>query len=297
MRRFAAIIGLLAACGGEPEPDRPIQRDPTARARSRADRRDPAIDSSLDLERSFVGVIAAAESADIVPRVAGVVAVVHVRAGDRVSAGQVVAELDPRPLEEEVRAAEAAAGRARAELRKASIDVEDARRRVALANRAVAAGLSPASELDEARLQVQRALAAQQAASQEVKVALSQASTARGHLAHTRLTAPFDGTVALRLRDAGATVDPTTPIVKIVKLGQLRLRFAVPPRRARTLTPGTAVTATVDTIESPLAATIRQVSPGLDPASELIIVEAELAVDSNVAAALRPGLAAAVSRQ
>jgi hypothetical protein len=80
-----------------------------------------------------------------------------------------------------------------------------------------------------------------------------------------------------------------------IKLGPLRLRFAVPPHRARTLTPGTPVTATVDTIGSPVAATIRRVSQVLDPASELIIVEAGLAVDPAVAAELRPGLAAAVS--
>jgi len=36
------------------------------------------------------------------------------------------------------------------------------------------------------------------------------------------------------------------------------------------------------------------VSPALDPASDLIIVEAELAVDPAVAADLRPGLAAEV---
>jgi len=241
-----------------------------------------------------VGVIAAAESADVVPRFAGVLSAVHVRPGDRVSAGQVVAELDPRPLEEEMRAAEAAAQRAQAEVRKAHVDVEDARRRLTLQKGAVASGLSPASALEEARLAVERARAAEQSAAQDAKMARSRANTARDHLAETRLAAPFDGTVALRFRDAGATIEARTPIVKIVKQGELRLRFAVPPQRARDLPPGTAVTATVETIATPIAATVRRVSPALDPASELILIEAELTLDTATAADLRPGLGAAV---
>ena len=125
-------------------------------------------------------------------------------------------------------------------------------------------------------------------------MARSGANTQRSHLVQTKLAAPFDGTVALRFRDAGATVEAGTPVLKVVKLGQLRLRFAVPPPRAREFGPGTRVTATIDTVASPVPAIIRHVSPSLDPASELIIVEAELALDDAVAAELRPGLAALV---
>ena len=291
MKRFVLAIALTS-CG--PDADLAPHRDlpaPPGPARPSEPAR-PRAEAPPD--RGFVGVIAAAESADVVPRFAGVLSAVHVRPGDRVSAGQVVAELDPRPLEEEMRAAEAAAQRAQAEVRKAHVDVEDARRRLTLQKGAVASGLSPASALEEARLAVERARAAEQSAAQDAKMARSRANTARDHLAETRLAAPFDGTVALRFRDAGATIEARTPIVKIVKQGELRLRFAVPPQRARDLPPGTAVTATVETIATPIAATVRRVSPALDPASELILIEAELTLDTATAADLRPGLGAAV---
>jgi RND family efflux transporter MFP subunit len=219
---------------------------------------------------------------------------VHVRAGDRVAAGQVVAELDPGQVEEEVRGAEAAARRAEAEVRKARVDVEDERRKLALQRRAVQSGVAPVSAVEEAELAVKRAVAARESAAQDAMAARSRAKTARGRLGDTRLAAPFDGTVALRFRDAGAIVEASAPIMKIVKQGPLRLRFAVPPRRALALSPGSGVVAAVDTIASPVRATIRRVSPALDPASEMIIVEAELAVDPGVAADLRPGLAAQV---
>ena len=83
------------------------------------------------------------------------------------------------------------------------------------------------------------------------------------------------------------------PVVRIVGHAGLRLRFAVPPERAGGFAPGTAVTATIDTVATEVAATIEQVSPALDPASGLVLIEAALPNDPT-AAALRPGLAARV---
>jgi membrane fusion protein, multidrug efflux system len=289
VRRLVLALAL-AACGGDPAPPGPRDGAPPAQPP-----RPPAGPADDAAQRGFVGVIAAAQSADVVPRFAGVLAAVHVRPGDRVTAGQVVAELDPRPVEEDVRAAEATARQAAAEVRKAQVDVADARRKLALERRAAASGVSAATAVEEARLGLDRARAAVQSAEQEARAARSRANTAKSHLAETRLTAPFDGIVALRFRDAGAPVDASVPILKVVKLGELRLRFAVPPQRARALKPGMPVTAAVDTVESPIAAVIRQVSPALDPASELILVEAELTAGSDAAAELRPGLGARVA--
>jgi len=296
-------IGLavaVAACGGDREPPAPAEAPPRGQVHAPA-RPTPGPGQvadtgagAADAERGFIGVIAAAQSADVVPRFAGVLASVSVRPGDRVTAGQVVAEIDPRPVEEDVRAAEATARRAAADVRKAEVDVADARRKLALEKRAAASGVSAAASVDEARLGLDRARAAAQSAAQEASAARSRANSARSHLAETHLKAPFDGTVALRFRDAGAIVDPSSPIVKVVKNGELRLRFAVPPQRARALRPGMAVTAAVDTVQSPVAAVIRQVSPALDPASELILVEAELAAGGDDAGELRPGLGARV---
>ncbi|MCX5742059.1 MAG: biotin/lipoyl-binding protein, partial [Proteobacteria bacterium] len=58
----------------------------------------------------LIGVLTAAESVDIAPRVAGVILKVNVAAGDPIVAGQVIVEMDPMQLQEELRAAEAALG-------------------------------------------------------------------------------------------------------------------------------------------------------------------------------------------
>lgn len=276
------LLLFLAACGGGNEP-RPL---PSARDAGVSVERPP-----VDAAPGFVGVIAAAESVDIAPRFQGVIASVRVRPGDKVTAGQVIAEMDQKSMLEELRAAEAALGAAMAARRQAEVDVEDAKRKAQLEADAAAKGISSTSVAEEAKLAVKRAEAAAQRAVSLVAAETSKVQTARDHLTDNVLKAKFDGTVAMRFRDPGSTVAPGAAIVRIVGRGGPRLRFAVPPERARTLTLGSKVTASVDTIGTPVTAVVQQVSPALDPASGMILVEAEIEAPT---AELRPGLAATV---
>jgi len=254
----------------------------------------PATADAATTAPSFVGVITAADSVDIAPRFQGVVATIQVRVGDAVTEGQVVAEMDQKSMQEELRAAEAALGAAAAARRQADVDLEDARRKLQLETKAVAQGVSPSVNVDEAKLAVKRAQATVQKASSTVAAESSHVQTARDHVTDTALRAPSSGTVAMRFKDPGATVASGAPILRIVGQGALRLRFALPPDRAQVVIPGTTVHATIDTIAHPVAAVVRQVSPTIDPASGMIIVEAELASDPAVTSQLRPGLAATV---
>ncbi len=239
----------------------------------------------------FIGVVAAAESVDIAPRFQGVIAKIRVRPGDQVTTGQIIAEMDQKSMQEELRAAQAAFGAAAAARRQAEVDVEDARRKAKLEAEAAAKGISSTSVADEARLAVKRAEAAAQRATSMVAAESSHVQTARDHLTDNVLRAKFDGTIAMRFRDDGATVPAGGAIVRIVGRGGPRLRFAVPPARARAFVLGTRVSATIETIAKPVSAVIEQVSPALDPASGMILVEAEIDAPSTE---LRPGLAATV---
>lgn len=248
------------------------------------------------VEPPYIGVIAASESVDIAPRFEGVVAKISVRVGDQVTAGQVVAEMDPKSMQEEQRAVEAAVGAAQAAYRQAAVDLEDAKRRRALEEHGVQQGITATTVLEEAKLAVKRSEAALEKARSTVAAESSRLETARTHVTDTALRAPSNGTVALRFRDAGATVAAGAPILRIVEKGELRLRFAVPPDHARELAANTKLATRVDTIATPVTAIVRQVAPTIDPASGMIIVEAELAPEADIAAQLRPGLAAWVPR-
>ena len=287
---LALVVAGAGGGGGGASAPAPRER-PAADAASVSAPHDAAV--APEVQRDFVGVLVAAESVDIAPRFEAVVARVAVRAGDRIAAGQLVAELDPSPLEEELRAADASQRASVAAQRQADVDVAEATRRLELEKDSVAAGASPRQNVETAELALARARAARERARSLVAEARSRAETTRARLADATLRAPFAGTVALRFKDAGATVGPGTPIVRIVGEEGLRLRFAVPPARMHELAPGKEVEATVDTVARPLVAVVRQVSPALDPASGLIVVEAELGVTSD-GDGLRPGLAARV---
>jgi RND family efflux transporter MFP subunit len=280
--RFALILFALGvACGGSGEPPGPAP----------APHPEPPRDAAVaDAQTRFVGVLAAAESVDLAPRVAGTIAKVHVGAGDVVAAGQIVASMDPAQLRDELRAAEASLAAASAASRSAGVDVEDARRKVALETRAVADGVSPGQLLEEVRMGLRRAEAALQRAISTQAVEAARAQTARDHLADAELRAPFAGTIEKRYRDAGNRVEAGAPIVRIVGHGGMRLRFAVPLQLVPLVRVSTRVTATVDTLPAPVTAVVTQVSPTLDPSSGLIFVEAQL-VDQP-AGELRYGLAA-----
>jgi len=280
------LLVVFVACGGSGE-RAPVPRDATI-----ATAHDAAPDAA---HRGFVGVIAAAEAADVAPRFEGVIARVHVRAGDQLRADELVAEMDPAPLRDELRTAQAALATADAATRQAAVDVDGARAQVEIERVAVAVGTSPKQTLEQAELALKRAEAAAQRAASTAAAERSRVSTARSRLSDTALRAPFAGTVAMRYHDAGSTVPAGTPIVRLVAMGALRLRFAVPPERAAGLVAGVIVTASIETVATVVPATIRQVSPALDPASGMVIFEAEISPDPDLFASLRPGLAASVS--
>jgi RND family efflux transporter MFP subunit len=278
------VLVVLVACSGDAPPG---VVDPPPRA--------PPRDAAVTVDApppSFVGVLTASQSVDIAPRVAGMIKDVRVGLGDRVAEGQVVVEMDPVQLREELRAAEAAHAAAIAGLRQAQVDLEDARRKLALETKAVERGVSPTQNVDEARLGVRRAEAAVERARSTQAAEAARAATTREHVANASLRAPFAGTVALRTRDPGNRVEAGQTIVRIVGHGGMRLRLALPPQLARDVAIGTIVMASIETVDRPIPATIKQIAPNLDPASGMIFVEAEL--DRADADSLQAGLGARV---
>ena len=279
-----AVAVIVTACGEDRPAAPPVRRDAGSAAH--------VVAPDAAVTRGYIGVITAAESVDIAPRFQGVIASVDVRPGDSVTAGQIVAEMDQKSMEEELRAAKAALGSANAAERQAEVDVADAKRKLRLETRALAEGISPRSAVDEAKMGVERAYAAAAQAASTVAQEKSHVQTAQDHLNDLALRAPADGTVAMRFKDPGSTVEAGTAILRVVGKGGLRLKFAVPPEQAGKLAPGGTVHAEVETVATPVTATIRQVSPALDPSSGMIIVEAELAGPAASDGTLRPGLAA-----
>lgn len=277
---------VLAMLGCNAEPQKILPTEPTPAAA-----RDAAVVDAGPTE--FVGVLAAAQTVSIVPRVAGLLSKVHVGVGDEVVVDEVVAEMDPVQMQEELRAAEAALKAASSAVKGAQVEVEGAQRKLEVETEGFKKGISTAQEVAEAELNLKRmkAILEQKRSARNVEDARVQ--TVRANVTDTRLRAPFAGTIAERYRDAGNRVEAGQPIVKIVGHGSMRLRFGVPPQVARSIPVGTKVTATIDTIATPVSATVKQIPPAADVASGLIFIEAEL---EGAPKDVRPGLGATVKR-
>lgn len=162
------------------------------------------------------------------PLVAGVLTAVPVRAGESVQAGAVLARVDAAPLEDALRAAEAAGRRAAAE--------SDFRRRAASRTRALFdKGVSSRQEAE-----------ADDAAAVAADSALAEASAAlagaRRRRAWAEVKAPFEGVVVRVLRRSGEVVDgtPATPVVELASTEHAQVAADATAEVLARLAPGQA---------------------------------------------------------
>src|SRR2546425_95077 len=141
--------------------------------------------------------------ATLAPMVAGLLLAVPVREGQSVRAGEILARVEGAPLDDALRAAEAAERRADAE---AAFRKSVAARTRSLLDKGVASRQD--AEADEA------AAVSADAAQAEASSALA---TARRRRDWAELRAPFDGVVVRVFRRPGESVDgtPATPVIQV----------------------------------------------------------------------------------
>jgi multidrug efflux system membrane fusion protein len=156
-----------------------------------------------------LGLVAASKTVIIRPRVDGTIDRVAFTEGDELAAGALIAQLDPRPYQAVLDQALARKASDEATLANARLDL---RRSTQLASNQFAA---------QQTVDTRAATVAQMEAN--IKGDEASVSAARLNLEFTRITAPFDGRVGLRLVDPGNFVraaDNTSP--GIVSLSQIR---------------------------------------------------------------------------
>lgn len=142
--------------------------------------------------------------------VGGTVKTVNVSAGDRVDKGQLIASLDDATLRNSYDIAKAALDQAQ--------DVYDRMKQLHEAN----------SLSDMKWVEVENTL----------KSAQSAEAIARKALADGNIYAPFSGYVTEKFVDAGMTVAPTVPVVKIVTINPAKVSVSVQEGEIGSISPG-----------------------------------------------------------
>ena len=141
---------------------------------------------------------------------------VRVNVGDKVSKGDVLAVLDKRTYELNVKAAEAALGRTRAELKNSRNDLKRLERIAKMD-----AGAVSERRLDNAK-------ARYSSAEQEVEYTISQLNLAKRDLEKTVLYAPFDGHIAERLVEPFYEVARGQRLFDIYMEGAMEAAVSIP---------------------------------------------------------------------
>jgi len=200
-----AFATLLAACQAQTAPtsrvERPVQIE-----------RVSLVDD--DAGREFVGVVRARYETDLGFRVAGKIVKRLVNVGDRVHAGDVVAELDPQDLKLQAESAQAELAAATSSLAQASSDAE---RYATLKSR----GFAAIADFDRKQVARDEAAGRLERARRALDIAQHQ-------LGYASLRADADGVITATLAEAGQVVAVGQGVLRLAHRGDKEAVIALP---------------------------------------------------------------------
>src|SRR5262249_13208859 len=158
---------------------------------------------------------------------------VYVHLGDHLKLGDAIAKIESYALTQQLDMAEASLRSTQAEARSAEGELKDAEvrynARARLFNPAPGRpGLISKEELATATVQVERARTTLEVARARVAEQMARVRQTKASLANTVIKAPFEGTVAARYLDPGATIHAETPVINMMRSDDLWVRFAAP---------------------------------------------------------------------
>jgi RND family efflux transporter MFP subunit len=238
------------------------------------------------------GNIQAVTEAPILARAEGFIQRRYVDIGDKVNAGQLLADIQAPELDQQVVQARAAVQQTQADLERATAALEQGKANEQLAKVTASRwdnlskkGVVSRQENDQYQAQylaqsanvraLDRAVAAAKG-----NVAASQANVARlGELqSYLQVRAPFAGVITLRNIDVGALVNTgSTLLFRIAQTNPLRTYVNVPQVDAPEVRVGqTATLSTADLPDRKFNGVVTRTANALDPASRTLLVEIQV---------------------
>lgn len=239
------------------------------------------------------GKLEAVISANIVPKIPGKVAQVHVDVGSVVKAGQVLVTLDNQDLLDRVSQAEAGVAMAKAAVRaaEAGLTTAQAAYEVAEANYERGKHLLDQQAIPTAVFEGEYELKYKQAKEQAELGAPAQLELARAKLDQARanlrlartayddsfIKAPFNGVVIARNVNPGEMASNIAPVVSLVNLDKVVVMATVSEDHINGLKQGQQVQVKVPAVsEKPFIGVIINISPAADPITKAFPIKVQI---------------------
>ncbi len=227
----------------------------------------------------------------MLPRVTGRLERLHVKQGDRVKAGQMVATLEHDQQDALIGSTEAQVASAQADSERANAEMMNAKTNLDRYERLVKEGFSTRQQYDTIETAYRSARANYNAALAKERQAAAELTRVKSNRMDYIVRSPIDGTV---LNDysltPGAMISPSLPIVDIADLRKLKATLRVPESKIFVVKPGMPVFLRFDALpKEEFQGTVTRIDPYVDPSTRTSAVEVELdnAVSGN---RLRPGM-------
>ncbi len=252
------ILGL-AACSKPAPPDEPIRAVKVMTVGLQP----------LQAGAEFAGEVRARVESRLSFRVGGKLIARPVEVGQRVKAGQLLAQLDPQDF----RLADEAA--------RAQLSAVRTQRDLAAADYQRFKTLKEQNFISGAELE--RRETALKAADAQLAQATAQANSQGNQTGYTRLLADVAGVITAIDAEAGQVVAAGAPVMRLAQDGPRDVLFAVPEDRVAAMRPGSAVTVRPWQMSSSLAGVVREVAASADPVTRTFAVKVSLPADSALA--------------
>lgn len=255
-----------------------------------------ATKADIQVTISATGTVTALSTVEVGAEVSGKVIKVNVDYNDRVTKGQVLAEIDPEQLKAAVDEATARVRQSDADIRQSKATLAEAKQNLERAEAQAKQGLISTKDLDAARATAARAEASLLSATASATVSQASLKSARTKLDKSVIVSPIDGIVLARLVEPGQTVTAgfQTPVLfKLAEdLKRMSLNVYIDEADIGRAKEGQEASFTVDAFPDRKFAS-KVLSLRNEPKTDQNVVsyEAVLAVDNNELL-LRPGMTA-----
>jgi membrane fusion protein (multidrug efflux system) len=239
-----APLLLLAGCGKHGgEPATPGPSAPPVAVQVVAVAVQPLWD-----EEEVVGNVEAAQRAVLSAKVTGVIEVINVAPGARVTRGQVLASIDAREIKARLDSAVAAQ--------------DQAQKDYARIERLLKSGSSTRQEFD--------------AATTRLRTSDAALVEARTMLQYTEISAPFDGVVTRKLVEVGDLATPGKPLLEMENSSLLRFECEIPEALVDRVSMGAELPVMIDAAGVTLTGKVSEIAPSASAGSRTFLVKLDL---------------------